>query len=60
MLEKGTIGVLAEGFIDPATIVLDFDKFRTGPRTTLTVSVTGSRLVLAPHLLLVQRAPDWP
>ena len=52
MLEKGTIGVLAEGFIDPATIVLDFDKFRTGPRTTLTVSVTGSRLVLAPHLLL--------
>ena len=46
-MEKVTIGVLSEGFIDPSYYRLtpyiwnDFDKFRTGPRTTPTVSATG-------------------
>ena len=39
--------VLGEGLIDPGYhyvefIWNDFDKFRTGPRTTLTVSATGT------------------
>ena len=44
ILEKVTIGVLGEGFIDPGCPPLiqciwnDFEKFRTGPRTTPTVS----------------------
>ena len=43
--------VLGEGFIDPGyhrlTLFIwswnDFDKFRTSPRTTATVSATGAR-----------------
>ena len=46
-MEKVTIGVLGEGFIDSSYYHLtqfiwnDFDKFRTGPRSTPTVSAMG-------------------
>ena len=46
ILEKVTIGVLSEGFIDPGYHRLtqfiwnDFDKFRIGPKTRPTVRAT--------------------
>ena len=57
-----TISVLGEGFIDPGyhpftqSIWDDFDKFRTGPRTTppVTVSATGLRLVGVPSTVTLK------